>query len=463
MANLTEAQRWLLQAAIGQYEAAMGIADTIDGKADANNPVFTGILTAPEVDAPLIVTEEVHPEDQTTDDGLDLTLSGGSTTDGELGGNLFLQPGTSSFSSTATLVIQDITFTAITAGPDGNNQTISYEEQVEDPIPLFIQQDESNTTVFLEPGPGYNTAAQIKAALDAFVISNPDTLQYTYQITGTGSDIQTPTGGAQPFTGGAFGETGIVQVLPSLYLPITGEGDPAGLIFSEEGSNVMQGFISAFSSADPDAGNMAFGVNDEGSPYVFVGYQIADGPNNTAPGPCGIFNIHLVAGNTETHDIGAISQPWRNLFSVRATIGNNAFPGGGIHIGPSLSGPASHTIQTNLANTSTTTAFATVATVDMAHADQAAGIQAIFVGRKTDGTKRAMFILAGLFSNEDGTVTQIGSTDVVASENSEDTSYAARFNISGTDVQLQAHGNGSANEIVNWQVTYQVTRSPFSN
>lgn len=74
-------------------------------------------------------------------------------------------------------------------------------------------------------------------------------------------------------------------------------------------------------------------------------------------------------------------------------------------------------------------------------------IHASILGRNTDGSEGAGYILVGAFRRVGSTVYQIGSTTTVSSAE-DDGTWNAAFSISGTDVNVQV--TGAASTTINW-------------
>jgi hypothetical protein len=108
------------------------------------------------------------------------------------------------------------------------------------------------------------------------------------------------------------------------------------------------------------------------------------------------------------------------------------------------------TVQTTTASTTTAASFtppdSTVSVLDVTVS-----------GRKSDGTQGAGYRLAGTFRRSGGTVTQIGSTSVLSTQE-DDSAWDAAFNISGTSIQVSV--TGVAATTIDWKARGQLTASP---
>lgn len=80
-------------------------------------------------------------------------------------------------------------------------------------------------------------------------------------------------------------------------------------------------------------------------------------------------------------------------------------------------------------------------------------VRATLVGRKTDGTQGASYLVVGTFRRAGGTTSLIGSaTELAAHE--DDVAWAATLDASGTDVRLRA--TGKAATTIDWHGRIEV-------
>ena len=84
----------------------------------------------------------------------------------------------------AVLVVQDLTYTAVEAGPDGNSITIAY---IDDGVAGAETVDVTGTDIVVHMDDGVSTALEIEAAINA---SAAALLLVEVAVTGTGSDAQ---------------------------------------------------------------------------------------------------------------------------------------------------------------------------------------------------------------------------------------------------------------------------------
>lgn len=382
-----------------------------------------------------------------------VVLQAGSTTNAPLGGDVRFVPGTSDRLTFASVDVQGIRFTAITPGPDGNNINISFYVDSFDPQ-FIVFGDAQNVYVSLD-AEATRTIQEVIDALDNYVGG----FGVTWQAIGNPTDTVSSDVGTT--TGGEVGAPGYILSEGSLGVPTTVDAERPGLFFTHVGEKIVRGYISAYSTDDPLSANMGFG-----SPYgAFAGFSSADGPNNARPGPHSIWAMHLIADSAFARDLGAISQPWGVVHAASLFASNTAGGNGGLFMGASLQGPASYSLQTTFGGTTTTTAFSNIAVIPAFQSDllQSLHVAAKIVGQKADGSKSAMFHIAALFRNPGNVATQVGTTKVVYSENSDDATYAVQFSSNGgNEVWVQAHGNGSSAETVYWQTTFEIVRAPFS-
>jgi hypothetical protein len=100
----------------------------------------------------------------------------------------------------ASKVVQDLTYTAASVGVAGNSITITYTGTGTAGAEVVTYVGTA-LTVDLDPTPVTgSTATQVKAAVDAYFVTNPPAA-VTVTITGTGSNVQT-TYSVQPLAGG---------------------------------------------------------------------------------------------------------------------------------------------------------------------------------------------------------------------------------------------------------------------
>lgn len=109
----------------------------------------------------------------------------------------------------SSLVIEDITYTAVTAGTAGDNITIAY---VDDGTAGSETVDVTDTDIVIHMEAGVSTATQVKAAYDAEAAA---VALATAAITGTAGDAQAAHAEA-PLAGGAE-PNGVFEIVHNIY------------------------------------------------------------------------------------------------------------------------------------------------------------------------------------------------------------------------------------------------------